>query len=100
MPMTPFIGVRISWLMLARNSLFDAVGGFGGILRAFPFHDLGLEGLVGAGDFQFSQLQIMNVRAGAKPFEDVACAVSQRHAADQPPAVTRHPRGACDIQAT
>ena len=22
MPMTPFIGVRISWLMLARNSLF------------------------------------------------------------------------------
>ena len=24
MPMTPFIGVRISWLMLARNSLFAA----------------------------------------------------------------------------
>ena len=22
MPMTPFMGVRISWLMLARNSLF------------------------------------------------------------------------------
>ena len=25
MPMTPFIGVRISWLMLARNSLFAAL---------------------------------------------------------------------------
>ena len=29
MPMTPFMGVRISWLMLARNSLFD----LGGALR-------------------------------------------------------------------
>ena len=25
MPMTPFIGVRISWLMLARNSLLASL---------------------------------------------------------------------------
>ena len=33
MPMTPFIGVRISWLMFARNSLFDLVRRLRGFLR-------------------------------------------------------------------
>ena len=33
MPMTPFIGVRISWLMFARNSVFSACG-FGGLVLA------------------------------------------------------------------
>ena len=30
MPMTPLSGVRISWLMLAKNSLLAALGGLGG----------------------------------------------------------------------
>src|SRR5207249_2122411 len=31
-PSTPFMGVRISWLMLARNSLLAPVGRFGSLL--------------------------------------------------------------------
>ncbi len=34
MPMTPFIGVRISWLMLARNSLFDRLAASAASLAA------------------------------------------------------------------
>ena len=34
MPMMPFIGVRISWLMLARNSLLARLAGFGRLLGA------------------------------------------------------------------
>ena len=34
MPMMPFIGVRISWLMLARNSLLARLAAFGGLLGA------------------------------------------------------------------
>ena len=32
MPMMPFIGVRISWLILAKNALFGLVGRFGLLL--------------------------------------------------------------------
>ena len=39
MPMMAFIGVRISWLMLARKSLFGTIGDIGGIFRALElFH--------------------------------------------------------------
>ena len=37
MPRMPFIGVRISWLMLARKALLARCGGFGGFLGAERF---------------------------------------------------------------
>ena len=37
MPMMPFIGVRISWLMFARNSLFEPAGGLRGQLGLLQF---------------------------------------------------------------
>ena len=35
MPITPFIGVRISWLMFARNSLFDRLAASASSFAAF-----------------------------------------------------------------
>ena len=47
MPMTPFIGVRISWLMLARNSLLARLAASAASLAADelggPLGDLALE---------------------------------------------------------
>ena len=46
MPMTPFIGVRISWLMLARNSLFARLAASAASSARCPLDDLGLERLL------------------------------------------------------
>ena len=37
MPSTPFKGVRISWLMVARNWLFERVARLGAVLGALEF---------------------------------------------------------------
>ena len=71
MPMTPFIGVRISWLMLARNSLLAWLALFGGLLGAMHF----LLGLLARRD----------VDQG--PFDDrrhARLALEQRHAFEHP----------------
>ena len=54
MPMMPFIGVRISWLMLARNSLLARLAASAASLARF-LGNLGLERQVGARDLLRAQ---------------------------------------------
>ena len=55
---------------------------------AYTVHFLGLLELgLHLLPFLLGHLQVMNIRAGAVPFHDVAAGVQQRHAAHQPPAV-------------